>query len=82
MRRHYAKPCGISTFFTCARTHTRDLCYTNGMSSHTRKAGQALVEYVIVFVALLGVITALMFFIDAAKASSTRTTTFVTCEYP
>jgi len=52
------------------------------MSAHTGKAGQSLVEYVIVFVALLGVISALMFFIDAAKASSERTTTFVTCEYP
>ena len=52
------------------------------MSAQKGKAGQALVEYVIVFVALLGVIYALMHFIDAAKASSTRTTTFVTCEYP
>ena len=52
------------------------------MSAQKGKAGPALVEYVIVFVALLGVIYALMHFIDAAKASSTRTTTFVTCEYP
>lgn len=58
------------------------ICYTSTMSAHKGKAGQTLVEYVIVFVALLGVISALMFFIDAAKASSTRTTTFVTCEYP
>ncbi len=52
------------------------------MSAHTGKAGQTLVEYVIVFVALLGVISALMFFIGAARESSERTTTFVTCEYP
>ena len=52
------------------------------MSARIGKSGQTLVEYVIVFVALLGVVAALVFFIDAAKASSTRTTTFVTCEYP
>ena len=46
------------------------------------QAGQAALEYILVFAALLGVCVALCFFARAAHGSATRTTTLVTCEYP
>ena len=55
------------------------------MATRAKKAGQAMVEYIIVFAVLLGVIGALMCFVRAAKSSKSsaaRTTTLVTCDYP
>ncbi len=58
------------------------LYYFPHMATHAKKAGQAMVEYIIVFAVLLGVVGALMVFVRAAKSSAARTTTLVTCEYP
>ena len=52
------------------------------MSTREYKAGQTMIEYIIAFAFLLGVVGALMYFVRAARASAARTTTFVTCEYP
>ena len=52
------------------------------MATRANKAGQTMVEYIIVFAVLLGVVGALMCFVRAAKSSAARTTTLVTCEYP
>lgn len=41
-----------------------------------------MVEYIIVFAVLLGVVCALWCFVRAAKSSAARTTTLVTCDYP
>ena len=52
------------------------------MATRANKAGQTMVEYILVFAILLGVVGALMSFFGAAKSSAARTTTLVTCEYP
>ena len=52
------------------------------MATRANKAGQTMVEYIIVFAVLLGVVSALTCFVRAAKSSAARTTTLVTCEYP
>ena len=52
------------------------------MATRANKAGQAMVEYIIVFVVLLGVIEALRVFVSSARSSAERTTQLVTCEYP
>ena len=52
------------------------------MAIRTDRSGQTAVEYIIVFVVLLGVVFALECFVRAAKSSAARTTTLVTCEYP
>lgn len=46
------------------------------------KSGQTTLEYVIVFVVLLGVLGAIRLFVSAAGSSAARTTQLVTCEYP
>ena len=46
------------------------------------RSGQTALEYVIVFVVLLGVIEALRVFVSSARSSAERTTQLVTCEYP
>ena len=58
------------------------LYYFSHMATRAKKAGQTMVEYIIVFVILLGVVGALTFFVRAAKSSAARTTTLVTCDYP
>ena len=58
------------------------LYYIPHMATRANKAGQTMVEYIIVFVVLLGVVGALTCFVRAAKSSAARTTTLVTCEYP
>ena len=58
------------------------LYYFPHMATRANKAGQAMVEYIIVFAVLLGVVSALTCFVRAAKSSAARTTTLVTCEYP
>ena len=46
------------------------------------RSGQTALEYVLVFVVLLGVIVALRAFVSSARSSAERTTQLVTCEYP
>ena len=58
------------------------LYYSPHMSTRESRAGQTMVEYIIAFAHVLGVVGALMYFVRAAKSSAARTTTFVTCEYP
>ena len=58
------------------------LYYFPHMATRAKKAGQTMVEYIIVFAILLGVVGALMGFVRAAKSSAARTTTLVTCAYP
>jgi len=58
------------------------LYYSPHMATRESKAGQTMIEYIIAFVFLLGVVGALTYFVRAAKSSAARTTTFVTCEYP
>ena len=41
-----------------------------------------MLEYLIVFVVLLGVLSAVRLFVSAARSSAERTTQLVTCEYP
>ncbi|MBQ4200095.1 MAG: hypothetical protein II649_09445 [Kiritimatiellae bacterium] len=52
------------------------------MSARSKKSGQSMVEYIIVFTALLVVFAVLCVFVRAATASAERTAAFVTCEYP
>ena len=69
--------------YYCGRVGKRVLCYTiPHMAKRRYKSGQTAVEYIIVFVALLGVVAALACFVRAARSSAARTTTLVTCEYP
>ena len=58
------------------------LYYFPHMATRVNKSGQTMVEYIIVFAVLLGVVSALTCFVRAAKHSAARTTTLVTCEYP
>ena len=58
------------------------LYYFPHMATRANKAGQTMVEYIIVFAVLLGVVGALTLFVRAAKSSAARTTTLVTCAYP
>ena len=52
------------------------------MRRRTGKAGQAMLEYVLVFVALIGVVWALTYFVTAARRESQRTAELVTSDYP
>ena len=57
----------------------------NGMicvMENARRRGQAALEYILVFVALLGLVFALGFLVRAARSSSERTATLVSAEYP
>ena len=56
--------------------------YNSAMSARSKKSGQSMVEYIIVFTALLVVFAVLCVFVRAATASAERTAAFVTCEYP
>ena len=49
---------------------------------NARRRGQAALEYILVFVALLGLVFALGFLVRAARSSSERTATLVSAEYP
>jgi len=46
------------------------------------RRGQAALEYILVFVAILAVVSALGFLVRAARSSSERTATLVAAEYP
>ena len=41
-----------------------------------------MVEYIVVFIALLAVLGAMSYFVSAARKSSRRTSTLVSSEYP
>ena len=56
--------------------------YNVRMRNRKGKSGQTALEYILVFVALLGVLAAAMQFARAAGKSAEKTTTLVTCEYP
>ena len=46
------------------------------------KAGQAALEYILVFVALIGIVWALGYFVEAAHKNAKQTAELVTSEYP
>jgi len=52
------------------------------MMKMRKRAGQAMVEYILVFAALFAVVTALTVFLYAARKSSNRTSALVSSEYP
>ena len=54
--------------------------YNVRMRNRKGKSGQTALEYILVFVALLGVLAAAMQFARAAGKSAEKTTTLVTCE--
>ena len=58
------------------------LWYNVRMRNRRGKSGQTALEYILVFVALLGILVAAMHFARAAGKSAEKTTTLVTCEYP
>lgn len=47
-----------------------------------RRSGQAMLEYVVVFVAMLTVVTVLALFLYAVRQQSNRTLDLVASEYP
>ncbi len=47
-----------------------------------RRSGQAMLEYVIVFVAILSVVSVLALFLYAVRQQSNRTLDLVASEYP
>jgi hypothetical protein len=47
-----------------------------------RRSGQAMLEYVIVFVAMLAVVSVLALFLYAVRQQSNRTLDLVASEYP
>jgi len=47
-----------------------------------RKKGQTSLEYILVFLALLAIASALVFLVRAASRSSRRTTALISSEYP
>lgn len=51
-------------------------------NSGERRSGQAMLEYVLVFVALLGLVAVLSLFLYAVKTQSDRTMDLVGSEYP
>ena len=56
--------------------------YNVRMRNRRGKSGQTALEYILVFVALLGVFAAVVHFARAAGKSAEKTTTLVTSEYP
>ena len=52
------------------------------MSGRRGRSGQAMLEYVLVFAALIVVVFALTCFVRAARAESKRTAELVTSDYP
>ena len=47
-----------------------------------RRSGQAMLEYVVVFVAMLAVVSVLALFLYAVRQQSNRTLDLVASEYP
>ena len=52
------------------------------MSGRRDRSGQAALEYVLVFVALIAVVWALGYFVSAARRSARQTPEMVRCDYP
>lgn len=52
------------------------------MSGRRDRSGQAALEYVLVFVALIAVVWALGYFVSAARRSARQTAEMVTSDYP
>ena len=50
--------------------------------TRNRRSGQAMIEYVVVFVAMLGVVTVLALFLYTVKQQSNRALDLVASEYP
>jgi hypothetical protein len=51
-------------------------------ASGNRRSGQAMLEYVVVFVAMLAVVSVLALFLYAVRQQSNRTLDLVASEYP
>ncbi len=56
------------------------LCFKRGPGN--RRSGQAMIEYVIVFVSMLAVVAVLALFLYAVRQQSNRTLDLVASEYP
>ena len=52
------------------------------MSGRRDRSGQAALEYVLVFVALIAVVWALGLFVSAARRGARQTAEMVTSDYP
>ena len=52
------------------------------MKRQRRRNGQAALEYILVFVALLGLVFAARWFATAARRSAVQTAEIVTCDSP
>ncbi len=52
------------------------------MSGRRDKSGQAALEYILVFVALIAVVWALGYFVSAARRGARQTAEMVTSDYP
>jgi Flp pilus assembly protein TadG len=52
------------------------------MKGRRDRSGQAAVEYVLVFVALIAVVWALGYFVSAARKGAKQTAELVTSDYP
>lgn len=52
------------------------------MNRRRDRSGQAMLEYVLVFAALIAVVWALGYFVDATRNSAKQTAKLVTSDYP
>ncbi len=52
------------------------------LSGLKSRSGQATLEYILVFVALIAVVWALEYFVSAARRSARQTAELVTSDYP
>ena len=52
------------------------------MSGRMGRSGQAALEYILVFTALIGLVVALGYFVDAARKGAKQTAELVTSDYP
>ena len=52
------------------------------MGGRKGRSGQAMLEYVLVFVALIAVVWALGYFVSATRKSAKQTAELVTSDYP
>ena len=61
----------------CNLSHTAE-----ASKSGNRRSGQVMTEYLVVFVAMLGVVTVLALFLYAVRQQSNRALDLVASEYP
>ena len=52
------------------------------LSGPKARSGQAALEYILVFVALIAVVRALEYFVSAARRGAQQTAEMVTSDYP